>query len=306
MQFTLEHAQEVLSGMPDPTFILSEDGVYLDVFGGSDKKTYHDGQSLIGKALHRVLEKAQADWFVEQIRHSLAEQDIVTIQYKLDIKDIQGIDHLNGPQGEVYYEAKVCPLELEYQGRRAVLIQSRNVSHCHQREALLRYQSQIDSLTNIFNRRVFFEKLSEEVVKSQSPEYQGALLLFDLDFFKVINDKRGHDAGDYVLESLADLVSNLLMKDETFARVGGEEFAIILSGSSLSEARELGEEVRSHIQNCVFEFKQIEIPVTVSVGVVNIIQNETTKGLYARVDKVLYAAKRNGRNCVVSEEKEQE
>lgn len=61
------------------------------------------------------MEKAQADWFVEQIRHSLAEQDIVTIQYKLDIKDIQGIDHLNGPQGEVYYEAKVCPLEVEYQ-----------------------------------------------------------------------------------------------------------------------------------------------------------------------------------------------
>ena len=87
-------------------------------------------------------------------------------------------------------------------------------------KTLLRHQSQIDALTNIYNRRVFFEKLTEEVIKSQAPDYHSALLLFDLDFFKVINDKRGHDAGDYVLETLADLVSHLLVKDEIFARVG--------------------------------------------------------------------------------------
>ncbi|WP_250155700.1 hypothetical protein [Vibrio alginolyticus] len=61
MQFTLEHAQDVLSGMPDPTFILSEDGIYIDVFGGTDKKAYHDGSNLIGKTLHGVLEKDKAD-----------------------------------------------------------------------------------------------------------------------------------------------------------------------------------------------------------------------------------------------------
>ncbi|MFH0279976.1 hypothetical protein ACGRTU_03245 [Vibrio alginolyticus] len=64
MQFTLEHAQDVLSGMPDPTFILSEDGIYIDVFGGTDKKAYHDGSNLIGETLHSVLEKDKADWFI--------------------------------------------------------------------------------------------------------------------------------------------------------------------------------------------------------------------------------------------------
>ncbi|HHF3256385.1 TPA: GGDEF domain-containing protein [Vibrio alginolyticus] len=152
----------------------------------------------------------------------------------------------------------------------------------------------------------FFEKLTEEVIKSQAPDYHSALLLFDLDFFKVINDKRGHDAGDYVLETLADLVSHLLVKDEIFARVGGEEFAIILPETSLSAAKEVGEEVRSHIQNCQFEFEKIEIPVTVSVGVVEIGRNETTKRLYAHADKALYAAKRNGRNCVATLDRQME
>ena len=70
------------------------------------------------------------------------------------------------------------------------------------------------------------------------------MLLFDLDFFKVINDKRGHDAGDYVLETLADLVSHLLVKDEIFARVGGEEFAIILPGTDLEGATQVAERIR--------------------------------------------------------------
>ena len=96
------------------------------------------------------------------------------------------------------------------------------------------------------------------------------------------------------------MVSHLLVKDEIFARVGGEEFAIILPETSLSAAKEVGEEVRSHIQNCQFEFEKIEIPVTVSVGVVEIGRNETTKRLYAHADKALYAAKRNGRNCVAT------
>ncbi|HCH6156991.1 diguanylate cyclase [Vibrio parahaemolyticus] len=306
MQFTLEHAQDVLSGMPDPTFILSEDGIYIDVFGGTDKKAYHDGSNLIGKTLHSVLEKEQADWFIEQINRSLNQDSIVTIEYKMCADSIQGIDANSGPKGDLYYEGKICPLTINYQGRRVVLILTRNISNRHRVETLLRHQSQIDALTNIYNRRVFFEKLTEEVIKSQTPDYQSALLLFDLDFFKVINDKRGHDAGDYVLETLADLVSHLLVKDEIFARVGGEEFAIILPETSLSAAKEVGEEVRSHIQNCQFEFEKIEIPVTVSVGVVKIGRDETTKRLYAHADKALYAAKRNGRNCVATLDRQME
>ncbi|MFH0279977.1 GGDEF domain-containing protein [Vibrio alginolyticus] len=219
---------------------------------------------------------------------------------------IQGIDANSGPRGDLYYEGKICPLAIKYRGRRVVLILTRNISNRHRVETLLRHQSQIDALTNIYNRRVFFEKLTEEVIKAQEPNYHSALLLFDLDFFKVINDKRGHDAGDYVLETLADLVSHLLVKDEIFARVGGEEFAIILPETSLSAAKEVGEEVRSHIQNCQFEFEKIEIPVTVSVGVVEIGRNETTKRLYAHADKALYAAKRNGRNCVATLDRQME
>ncbi|HHF3256386.1 TPA: hypothetical protein ACPJ2K_003638 [Vibrio alginolyticus] len=158
MQFTLEHAQDVLSGMPDPTFILSEDGIYIDVFGGTDKKAYHDGSNLIGKTLHSVLEKDKADWFIEQISRSLKQDSIVTIEYKMCADSIQGIDANSGPRGDLYYESKICPLAIKYRGRRVVLILTRNISNRHRVETLLRHQSQIDALTNIYNRRVFFRK----------------------------------------------------------------------------------------------------------------------------------------------------
>ncbi|ALR14814.1 sensor domain-containing diguanylate cyclase [Vibrio natriegens] len=304
MRFSLEHAQDVLSGMPDPTFILSEDGLYIDVFGGIDRNAYHDGSSLIGETLHSVLEKEQADWFIKQINRCLTEDSIITIEYKMSADNVQGIDPTTGPNGLLYYEGKVCPLGITYQGRRVVLILTRNISNRHQVETILRHQSQIDALTNIYNRRVFFEKVSEEITKCEAQSYQAALLFFDLDFFKSINDERGHDAGDYVLETLAELVSSLLTKDETFSRVGGEEFAIILPDVSLSSATEIGEEIRSNIEKNQFEFEDVQIPVTVSVGVVNIIGYESTKRLYARADKALYAAKRNGRNCVITTESE--
>ncbi|MEI8597709.1 GGDEF domain-containing protein [Vibrio sp. M60_M31a] len=86
--------------------------------------------------------------------------------------------------------------------------------------------------------------------------------------------------------------------------MGGEEFAIILPDVSLSSATEIGEEIRSNIEKNQFEFENVQIPVTVSVGVVNIIGYESTKRLYARADKALYAAKRNGRNCVITIESE--
>lgn len=166
-----------------PLFILSEDGIYIDVFGGTDKKAYHDGSNLIGKTLHSVLDKEQADWFIEQINRSLNQDCIVTIEYKMCADSVQGIDANSGPKGDLYYEGKICPLTINYQGRRVVLILTRNISNRHRVETLLRHQSQIDALTNIYNRRVFFEKLTEEVIKSQEPDYQSALLLFDLDFF---------------------------------------------------------------------------------------------------------------------------
>ncbi|EPR2984010.1 PAS domain-containing protein [Vibrio parahaemolyticus] len=175
MQFTLEHAQDVLSGMPDPTFILSEDGIYIDVFGGTDKKAYHDGSNLIGKTLHSVLEKEQADWFIEQINRSLNQDSIVTIEYKMCADSIQGIDANSGPKGDLYYEGKICPLTINYQGRRVVLILTRNISNRHRVETLLRHQSQIDALTNIYNRRVF-SKSSQK--KSLNPKLLTTNLLY--------------------------------------------------------------------------------------------------------------------------------
>ncbi|MDF2154394.1 GGDEF domain-containing protein [Vibrio sp. CAU 1672] len=298
MLFTLEHAKEILSCMPDPIFILSDNGIYVDIFGGKDTQSYHDGSGLVGKSLYQVMEAGQADWFVSEIRRALKQNQIVTVEYQLSAQDVKGLDQTSGPEGVLHFEGKICPLSLDYQGHAVVLWLTRNVSQRCELEALLRYQSQTDALTNIFNRRVFFEKLEQEVSRCNGTDYQAALLLFDLDFFKAVNDQYGHHAGDFLLVTLTEVVSGMLHYGETFARMGGEEFAIVLPHTSPSQGRERAEKIRAMIQRQRFKYQQVAMSVTVSFGVTDITRSESNTQIYARADKALYHAKRNGRNCV--------
>ena len=104
---------------------------------------------------------------------------------------------------------------------------------------------------------------------SRSRRYQRtlSLILFDIDHFKKINDSRGHVAGDAVLRQLASLVAANVRREDIFARVGGEEFAILAPEVPLDGARALAEKLRALVQRSVFRFEEIDIPVTSSFGV---------------------------------------
>ncbi|EHK9124126.1 TPA: diguanylate cyclase [Vibrio parahaemolyticus] len=298
MLFSLEQVKQILNSMPDPIFILSDDGVYVDIFGGQDTQLYHDGSLLVGKSLHDVMDAEHADWFVGEIRRALSRNQIVTVEYQLSARDVKGLDEMSGPQGLLHFEAKICPLNFDFRGHSVVLWLTRNVSQRCELEAALRHQCQTDALTRIFNRRVFFEKLDEEIGRGAKRGYQASLLLFDLDYFKAINDRYGHHAGDFLLVSLTGIVSDMLNQDETFARMGGEEFAIILPGMAPRLCRTQAEKIRTAIQHHRFEYQQICMSVTASFGVTDITHSESNTQIYARADKALYQAKRHGRNCV--------
>lgn len=156
-----------------------------------------------------------------------------------------------------------------------------------------------DGLTEIYNKRYFLEALDREMSRSHRYKRDLSVVMFDIDYFKKINDNFGHLAGDYVLQALAKLISSRARREEIFARYGGEEFVILLPETPKDGAMELAEQLRLKVASYTFIFENEEIPVTVSMGVASIMGDSVTANEFLKmVDEKLYKAKGEGRNCV--------
>ncbi len=100
----------ILAAVPEPFFIIDEDGRYVQIVGGSDRRRYHDGQHLVGKRIHDVMDGPLADRFVGQIRTAIARDDVITYVYALSAQDIKGSEKLPGPEGKQWFEAHISPI----------------------------------------------------------------------------------------------------------------------------------------------------------------------------------------------------
>ena len=158
----------------------------------------------------------------------------------------------------------------------------------------------VDGLTQIHNKRYLFEALDRELIRARRYDRQLSLLIFDIDFFKSINDQYGHLAGDHVLRELARIVQERIRRDEVFARYGGEEFVIVLPETPLAGGVALAENLRGRVESHPFSFQGERIPVTISVGCAMLAEERTAAELIQRADDKLYEAKRGGRNRVCS------
>jgi diguanylate cyclase (GGDEF)-like protein len=158
-----------------------------------------------------------------------------------------------------------------------------------------------DNLTSIYNRRYFFEMSNNLISIADRDEKKVSLIMLDIDFFKKINDTYGHQAGDFILINLVKEISKNLRKSDVFARIGGEEFTILLNDTSLDGASVIAEKLRSVIEKKTFSYNSIEINITISIGISELnTQNFTIEELYKESDRKLYIAKKHGRNKVVS------
>jgi two-component system, cell cycle response regulator len=163
------------------------------------------------------------------------------------------------------------------------------------------YESALrDDLTKTFNKKYFTDRLESEFAFAMRTRADLSLVAFDLDHFKAINDTHGHPAGDQVLSDMAQVVSALVRAEDVFARVGGEEFAVICRGADCVQGRAVAERVRQAVVGHKFVVDDKTIPVTVSAGVASIpdARIADAQALIAATDQALYDAKRAGRNCV--------
>lgn len=157
----------------------------------------------------------------------------------------------------------------------------------------------VDGLTQVHNKRYLFEALEREVVRARRHSRELSVLMFDIDYFKRVNDAHGHLAGDFVLKELVGVVKERIRRDEILARYGGEEFAIVLPETGLEGAATLGESVREKVKATRFSFQGAEIPISISVGIATLEDDDKNGAeLIQRADERLYEAKRKGRDRV--------
>ncbi|MDQ0457158.1 GGDEF domain-containing protein [Rhizobium paknamense] len=166
-------------------------------------------------------------------------------------------------------------------------------------KAKYQYLSRVDELSGLLNRRAFTEVLEETSAEA-------SLVIIDLDRFKLINDNHGHCAGDFVIRAVSDVLAETTAAGDVCARLGGEEFGLILRGKSRGERLALVETARLRVAALPLQFDGQWIDLTISAGVAEITPERRKEAIYAAADRALYRAKAEGRNRVIHEDDAEE
>lgn len=236
------------------------------------------------------------------------DDGISRLHFKILVKDNQAsIEDLGSTNGTYVNGMKVKQQNLH--DKDTIQISSQTImtfSYVSDLEA--QKQSQIykmanfDPVTQARTKSYFLDQIDQEFSHAKRKELLLSLLIFDLDFFKQVNDTYGHPAGDFVLKRVAEITQATIRNEDLFARYGGEEFVILMRDTSEDDAVRLAERLRQNIEKHIFEFEGKRIKVSISAGVSTLHNNNLANFdvMIKIADEYLYFAKQNGRNRVAS------
>lgn len=163
----------------------------------------------------------------------------------------------------------------------------------------LNHLSRTDTLTQISNRRDLYERVEYEQKRFQRSGKNFVVIMCDIDDFKEINDKFGHDAGDHILKSLAQLIRISVREQDAFGRWGGEEFLLLLPETDIEGGVIVAEKIRKNISVTPINYSEEEIPVTMTFGVALYNEPMQLDECIKKADQALYFGKQKGKNCVI-------
>jgi diguanylate cyclase (GGDEF)-like protein len=227
----------------------------------------------------------------QKIEMSVGKQARNGCNYRLTINDEQ-LGQLTFFRRNAFSEEELVTLEnmlcaLVYPLRNALLY------HSAIRSAL------IDPLTGVNNRSGMDGAIKREVELARRHNAPLSVLLLDIDHFKAINDRFGHACGDFVIQAVAQCISDTVRGSDMVFRFGGEEFLVLLSCTDNEGAQLLAERIRHNVEALVFSTEK-ELRVTASLGITRLLSDDNPDSLFKRADEALYRAKKGGRNQVIS------
>lgn len=179
-----------------------------------------------------------------------------------------------------------------------LLVVCRDITDKRNLEDKLAYQASHDGLTNLINRREFEQRFQQILERGTGPTDSHVLCFLDLDQFKLVNDSCGHVAGDELLRQIATLLAGLVRSRDTLARIGGDEFAVLMEHASLDKALQRAEKIRQAIEGFEFHWRSQRFTIGVSIGVVAVQTGRSLTDALNLADMACYTAKKAGRNRV--------
>lgn len=168
----------------------------------------------------------------------------------------------------------------------------------HSKRTQYEHQATVDTLTGVHNRRWMSEAFPRVLHRCSLDRAASALMVLDIDHFKLVNDSYGHLVGDAALKALANIMQLNLRPHDLLVRYGGEEFAILLPATGMEDARSIAERLRTTVAANEIQSKDVTFSITVSIGIAAVMPGGKPEESFAAADRALYRAKSNGRNRV--------
>ncbi len=297
-----ENALDVVSERASTTLAAIGDAVITTNASGDVLYMNRAAESLLGTRLERMLMRSLPD----QLSTPPAEDDTPSIQAAI-------VDALTGTPPDqrtiftVYDSHRrarqvklACTLLNAHTGTNEAVFVLHDVSKEQTYIREMAWQATHDQLTGLVNRYEFEHRLSLLLSQNNRDETQcGAMLYLDLDQFKVINDTSGHSAGDAMLRAMSTMLQQNLHLEDTLARVGGDEFAILLERTTFAHAQEIAEQIRDAAQHLRIQWGERNISSSVSIGVLKLRPSVTSvEEVFRLADMASWGAKQRGRNTV--------
>ncbi|MDM7322401.1 MAG: EAL domain-containing protein [Gammaproteobacteria bacterium] len=298
LQLERERAQAALLALSDSVISLSPEGCIQLLNPAAERLLGVKQQEALGQDITNVL----------KVRNELDGQLI-------DLKDLLGLGHDRppaeslqnqrvlldqGPRIGSILELSLSPIQAMDTTKRGMVIVLRDITTEVETQRTLEWEATHDMLTDLANRRAFAHRLEQLFRSAHTEARQHALIVFDLDHFKVLNDSEGHAAGDELLRQVALLINTQTRASDIAARLGGDDFALLLADCPLERAETLARNLTEAIAKIRFYWNGRPHPVSVSAGIVSIDSDTVSpQEALSDADTACYAAKEKGRNQVL-------
>ena len=282
------HFDTMLSSSPDLSFVIDSKGIFLYVNTAMSSLYQKPADEMVGK-------------FIYDLEQHLAPEEQTRIQLVLDTgKPCRGDMVFKNPSGrEYFFEYIYTPIFDENGKVEAIAGNSRDITERKIAEAKIWHSANYDILTGLPNRRLFRDRLDQSIKHTKRTKEPFALLFIDLDRFKNVNDELGHDAGDLLLKQAGDRIKDCVRETDTVARMGGDEFTVLLTQVGNAEhVKIVTEKILCELKP-PFQINQQLVNISGSIGIAICPQDGVESDtLLGNADRAMYVAKKLGRTQI--------
>lgn len=262
----------MIKAIPDIVFILNNQGVFLDFLSDNlEKKLYVSKENFIGKKINQVFPEKYASIFMSAINSAAANGELQILEYQLSIENKL-----------LTFEARIVNYN-----KNKILVMARDITDKKANEDKIYKMSMFDVLTDLYNRNYFENELARLEKDNNS---NVAIVICDVDGLKLVNDSLGHAKGDEYLKTAAKILKAFFKENDIIARIGGDEFAVLLKNAAEEEISKIKNEIKNHLERINSE--NTLIPMSISIGFA--VKNEKNKDLhevFREADDFMYREK---------------